>query len=75
MTHVKKVKMIYGTSYFASTVDAQRYYKDYGYDNVVEAVAEKIKSGEIHTFIKPSLKPNETGEYDKDGRFQVTVWE
>ena len=50
--------MIHGTPYFESRLDALEYYKPYGYENLREAVADKLASGEIHIG-KPKAKPGE----------------
>ena len=50
--------MIYGTSHFASKLDAYVYYKPYGYDDVRTAVDRKLAEGEIHIG-KPEAKPGE----------------
>lgn len=48
----------WGTSYFVSRSAAERYYKPYGYVDVVEAVTRKLAEGEIHIG-KPELKPGQ----------------
>jgi hypothetical protein len=53
--HRRQNPSTWGTSYFVSRGAAERYYKPYGYDNVKSAVAEKIRSGEIHIG-RPPLK-------------------
>jgi hypothetical protein len=50
--------MTYGTSHFVSRGAAERYYKDYDYDDTKAAVARKIRDGEIHIG-KPRVKAGE----------------
>lgn len=71
---MKTIKMRYGTSYFKSMNHAFEYYRPYGYSSLTDAVTRKLEEGEIHIGM-PKLKEDETGIYDKDGRFEVTVWD
>ena len=48
-----------GTHHFRSIEAAERYYADYGYDDVRRAVARKIAEGEI-VIGRPARKPGET---------------
>lgn len=44
----RKNPTTYGTSYFVSKSAAIRYYKPYHYEDTAQAVARKIREGEIH---------------------------
>lgn len=69
----RKIKLIFGTSYFSSTACAIRYYKPYGYADVKTAVACKIAKGEIHIG-PPPVRPDRTHTLDSDGRYIVTAY-
>ncbi len=67
----KRNPMRYGTSYFVSRAAAIRYYRDYGYDNVADAVARKLREGEIHIG-KPPLKAGQRlGVTDGGKRYEI----
>jgi hypothetical protein len=60
-----------GTSHFVSRQAAERYYRDYGYSDVAEAVARKIADGEIHIG-KPALLVGQTlSVIPGEGRYQI----
>lgn len=58
--------MTVGTSHFVSEESAIRYYTDYGYSDVREAVTQKLRDGEIHIG-KPPLKENQKLRVIDDG--------
>jgi|GEM_PF-4342987 len=39
---------LYGTSYFEDTIAATNHYRGYGYEDVLKAVDQKRRDGEIH---------------------------
>jgi len=58
----------WGTNHFASTYDAECYYRKLGFNN--EDVKKKIKTQEI-SIGKPKLKKNQIARLDKDLRYQI----
>lgn len=59
-----------GTSYFISRRAAEKYYKDYDYDDVKSAVDRKLSDGEIHIG-KPDIKAGERLEINNEGRYVI----
>lgn len=57
-----------GTSHFVSKVHAVMYYKEYGYDNVKDAVQAKLDRKEIHIG-EPKITDKEYLHIDEDGRY------
>lgn len=63
--------MRWGTSHFVSRQAAERYYRDYGYADVAEAVTRKIADGEIHIG-KPALLAGQSlSIIPGEGRYQI----
>jgi hypothetical protein len=59
-----------GTSHFISRYAAEQYYRPYGYQNLKEAVQNKLDTGEI-CIGRPDTKPGEHTEIDTDGRYWI----
>lgn len=64
--------MITGTPYFQSRLDAIRYYKPYGYDDIDQAVQDKIDAKEIFICQRPPHKENEIVTFNiHEGRYFI----
>lgn len=64
--------MRFGTSHFVSRQAAERYYRDYGYADVAEAVSRKIADGEIHIGKPVTCEPDEVVTLDQhEGRYFI----
>lgn len=60
-----------GTHHFVSILAAQRYYAEYGYDDVESAVAQKMEDGEIAIGC-PKLKEGESFRLIDNGtRYEI----
>jgi len=60
-----------GTSNFLSIDHARRYYLGYGYSDIENIVAAKLKAGEI-SIGEPELTPGQSFRWDRDGRGEIT---
>lgn len=61
-----------GTSHFVSRAAAERYYRDYGYSDVAEAVTRKLAEGEIHIGKPMTCEPDERITLDaREGRYVI----